>query len=248
MSLLKQQINTLKEEFLHSKSSGDSKNIIDDCEDLHKRFKPVSENLDLLISSIDVLKSLPHNAPESVLLSDELIDNCKLNIKILNKLILEWNSKKTNILQTDLVDDAYKSLYALEKELAIKVNSSWRSWIEKLEESFRVEDFLLDSQRGIPGLSDIHNKYIELRKIFRAESKNLPKNIWSIQNLERVSVDMQDLSKQMQQDLPVDIVDFFKHINNNNGQAPLSLLTPNVLDWFKEHNQLGGFTIHRKLY
>lgn len=250
MSLLKQQINTLKEEFLHSKSSGDSKKIIDDCEDLYKRFKPISESLDFLISSIDVLKSLPHDAPESVLLSSELIDNCKSNIKILNKLILEWGSKKTNMLQTNLVDDTYKSLDALEKELSIKVNSCWRSWIEKLEGSFRVEEFLLDSQRGIPGLSDIYNKYIGLRKIFRAESKKLPENIWSIQNLESVSLEMQDLSNQMQQDLPADIVDFFKHINNinNKSHAPLSLLTPNVLTWLQENDQLGQFTIHRKLY
>lgn len=247
MNKLRQQINNLNDEYSISKKSGDSKRSIDGCEDLHKRFAPIYEEIKLLSRKIKVIKSLSDN--ESVLFHTVLIDKLKESINTINSFVLEWDKKKAGTLQTNIVDDSYMALEELEKEYSSVIEEHWLKWKEELEKSFNTEEFLLESQRDIPNLSNIYNRYMVLRREFKDKSRNTPDNVFTVQNIEAIASELKVLLEQMDFDIPPDLDEFFRHINSSNkGQAPLSLLTPSVLDWLKENNQLGGFTIHRKLY
>lgn len=248
MSQLRSQIEILSNEYSISKKTGDSKNAIDGCDNLYERFIPIYKKIKLLSENIKIVKSLWGDDFNATLFSDELIDKLKKSIAILHIFTTGWDNKKSDILQENIVDDNYVALVELEKEYSSKTKEFWVKWIEALENSFNIEESMLETQRDMPNLSDTYDKYIILRKEFKDKSREIPDRVSIVDEIEDIALGLKALLEQMEFDIPPDLAEFFKHINNNKGQAPLSLLTPSVLDWLKEHDQLGGFTIHRKLY
>lgn len=249
MSQLRQQIEALNNEYLVSRNAGDSKKAIESCEDLYERFIPVYKKIQLLYKNIKVVRSLSGDDSELFLFDERLIDKLKASISMLKDFIVAWDKQKTNVLQTNIVDDNYIALEELEEEYSLKVKECWMDWIEKLEVSFKVEDFMLETQRDIPTLSDTYDRYVNLRKKFKDKTKEIPDDVFTVQNIESIASELKILLEQMKFDIPADVAEFFKHIQSSTkAQAPLSLLTPSILDWLKEENLLGGFTIHRKLY
>ena len=249
MSQLRQQIETLNNEYLVSKNAGDSKKAIESCEDLHERFIPTYKEMHQLCKNIKVVRSLSGDDSEFFLFDEELIDKLKASISMLNDFIVAWGKQKSNVLQTNIVDDNYIAFEELGKEYSLKIKDYWVGWVEKLEVSFKVEDCMLETQRDIPTLSDTYDRYIDLRKKFKDKTKEIPDDVFTVQNIENIALELKILREQMEFDIPADVAEFFKHIQSSTkSQAPLSLLTPSVLEWLKEENLLGGFTIHRKLY
>lgn len=250
MSELRQQIDALNNEYLVSRDAGDSKKAIESCEDLYERFIPTYKKMQLLYKNIKVVRSLSGDDSDFFLFDEELVDKLKASISMLQNFIVAWDKQKSNVLQTNIVDDNYIALEELEKEYSLEVKEYWIDWIEKLEVSFEVQDSLLETQRDIPTLSDTYDRYIDLRKKFKDKTKEIPDDVFTVQNIDSIASELKILFEQMEFDIPADVAEFFKHIqiSTNKAQAPLSLLTPSVLDWLKENNQLGGFTIHRKLY
>lgn len=248
MSRLRSQIDILKGEYSISRSSGNNKNNIEGCNSLYERFDPVYEKIKLLSKNVVAVRSLPGDDSNLILFSDELINKLIKTISTLKVFILEWGNKKSDILQENIVDDNSVALVDLEKEYSSKIKELWVEWIEALESSFNIDESMLETQRDMPNFSDTYYRYISLRKEFKDKSREIPDNVFKVEKIEEIASGLKALLEQMEFDIPPDLAEFFKHINNNKGQAPLSLLTPSVLDWLKEHDQLGGFTIHRKLY
>ena len=249
MSPLEQQIEALRSEQLLSQSAGQAREAIKDCEHIYERFQAIVKNLKAMEASADVLKALPEDAPESMQLSSEIQQQCSKAIVSLKTFTSIWQQKRSAALQDDALDNAHVALRDLATQLEAKVESCWRSWTAQLDNSCRVEQVMLDTQRGIPVVDQFYTEYVALRKQFLAGTKQLPENVWVIQGLEKLAASMQQMRDQMVFDLPADVILFFKQLNHpgNQGKAPLSMMTLSAFQWLQENDQLGQYIISRKI-
>lgn len=250
MSPLEQQIQALRSEQLLSQSSGKSRDAIEDCKQIYLRFQDVASRLKSRKKSADVLSALPSDAPETMQFSAETQQQCNKAIISLSAFTSVWQQKKSAALQDDSLDNAHSALVELDLEIEGKVQSCWRAWTAQLENHCRVEQIVLDAQRGIPGLDQFYTEYQALRAKLMSGTKNIPENIWVVQDLEKIAENMRQVRDQMVDDLPSEVSAFFKCLNQvgNKSQAPLSMLTIETLQWLIENEQLGQYTISRKLY
>lgn len=250
MSPLEQQIQALRSEQLLSQSSGQAREAIEDCKQIYVRFQDVAKRLKSRKVSAEVLKALPPDAPETMQFSAETQQQCNKAIISLNAFIAVWQQKKSATLQDDALDNAHSALVELGLELERKVQSCWDAWTAQLENHCRVEQVVLDAQRGIPGLDQFYTEYQGLRTKLISGTKNLPEDVWAIQDLEKIAESMRQVREQMVDDLPAEVSAFFKCLNQvgNKSQAPLSMLTIETLQWLIENKQLGQYTISRKFY
>ncbi|KFX68200.1 hypothetical protein TMS3_0120180 [Pseudomonas taeanensis MS-3] len=250
MSPLEHQIQSLRSEQQLRQSSEQSHEAIKDCKFIHARFQDIANSLKAKKHVTEVLKALPQDAPEAMQLSAETQQQCNKAITTLNVFAAVWQQKKSAALQDDALDNAHAVLEDLDSQLEKKVWSCWKAWTTQLDNSCRVEQVLLDTQRGIPGVDQFYTEYVALRAKLMAGTKILPENVWVIQDLAKLAENMRQVHEQMVFDLPVDVSNFFKYLNQsgNRAQAPLSMLTLETLQWLMENEQLGQYTVNRKLY
>lgn len=250
MITLEQQIKSLRSEHLLSKSAGQSRESIADCKHIYERFQDIASRLKALVANSAVLKALPADSPELMELSSELQEQCNKAIASLNAFISVWSQKKSAARQDDALDNAQVALEKLTTQLEEKVLSCWKAWTSHLDSLSRVEQVMLDTQRGIPGVDKFYTEYVALRKRFLAEAKQIPDTVWKIQDLNKLAVRMQELRDQMDFDLPADVGRFFNQLNQPGslGQAPLSFMTREAFQWLQEHDLLGQFTVSRKAF
>lgn len=250
MSALEQQIRNLRSEQLLSQSAGQSRESIEDCKHIYERFQDIASRLKAMVANAAVLKALPADAPELTQLSEELQEQCSKALASLKLFIGVWSQKKSAARQDDALDNAQAALEKLTTQLEEKVLSCWKAWTSQLDSRSRVEQVMLDTQRGIPGVDNFYTEYVALRKRFLAEAKQIPDTVWKIQDLNKLAARMQELRGQMDFDLPADVSLFFNKLNQPGslGQAPLSFMTQEAFRWLQEHDLLGQFTVSRKAF
>ncbi|WP_223534637.1 hypothetical protein [Pseudomonas sp. GL-B-16] len=250
MSMLEQQIQSLRSEQLLSQSAGQSRESIEDCKHIYERFQNIASSLKDMVANAAVLKALPADAPESMQLSAELQEQCgkaTISLKAFNDV---WSQKKSAARQDDALDNAQVALGKLTTALEEKVMSCWKTWVAQLDSLCRVEQVMLDTQRGIPGVDRFYAEYVALRKQFLAQAKQVPETVWSIQELKKLAERMQQVRDQMDFELPADVGLFFNQLNQlgSLGRAPLSMMTLEAFQWLQEHDLLGQFTVSRKAF
>lgn len=250
MSALEQQIRNLRSEQLLSQSAGQSRESIEDCKHIYERFQDIASSLKAMVANAAVLKALPADAPELMQLSAELQEQCSKALASLKLFIGVWSQKKSAARQDDTLNNAQVALGKLTAQLEEKVMSCWAAWTTQLDSLCRVEQVMLDTQRGIPGVERFYTEYVALRKQFLAQAKQVPETVWSIQELNKLAERMQQVRDQMDFDLPTDVGNFFNRLNQPGslGQVPLSLMTLETLQWLQEHDLLGQFTVSRKAF
>lgn len=248
MSTLEQQIESLRSEQLLSQSAGQSRESIEDCKHIYQRFQDIASSLKDLVANTAVLKALPVDAPESMQLSSDLQEQCSKAIASLKIFISVWSQKKSAARQDDALDNAQVALGKLTAQLDEKVMSCWRAWTAQLDSLCRVEQVMLDTQRGIPGVDGFYTEYVALRKQFSAQAKQIPETVWSIQELKKLAESMQHVRDQMDFDLPADVRLFFNQLNQvgSLGRAPMSMMTLEAFQWLQGHDLLGQFIVSRK--
>ena len=250
MSMLEQQIQSLRSEQLLSQSAGQSRESIEDCKHIYERFQNIASSLKDMVANAAVLKALPADAPESMQLSAELQEQCgkaTISLKAFNDV---WSQKKSAARQDDALDNAQVALGKLTTALEEKVMSCWKTWVAQLDSLCRIEQVMLDTQRGIPGVDRFYTEYVALRKQFLAQAKQVPETVWSIQELKKLAERMQQVRDQMDFELPEDVGLFFNQLNQlgSLGRAPLSMMTVEAFQWLQKHDLLGQFTVSRKAF
>lgn len=250
MIALEQQIRSLRSEQVLSQSAGQSRESIEDCKHIYERFQDIAGSLKAMSANAAVLKALPEDAPELMQLSADLQEQCSKALASLKLFIDVWSQKKSASRQDDTLNNAQVALGKLTAQLEEKVMSCWAAWTNQLDSLCRVEQVMLDTQRGIPGVERFYTEYVALRKQFLAQAKQLPETVWSIQELNKLAENMQRVRDQMDFDLPTDVGNFFNRLNQPGslGQVSLSLMTLETLQWLQEHDLLGQFTVSRKAF
>lgn len=250
MSPIEQQIRALRSEQQLSQSSERSREAIEDCKHIYARFQDIANSLKARKVTTEVLKALPQDAPETMRFSSEMLLQCGKAIMSLKEFLDVWQQKKSGALQDDALDNAHGVLAELDSQLKEKVQSCWKAWTTQLDNSCRVEQVLLDTQRGVPVVDKFYTEYVDSQIKFIAGIRRLPENVWVIQELEMLAANMRRAHERMVFDLHPDVSSFFKYLNQpgNKAQAPLSMLTPETLQWLMKNEQLGQYTISRKLY
>lgn len=250
MSVLEQQIKSLRSEQLLSQSAGQSRESIEDCKHIYERFQDIASSLKAMVANAVVLKALPADAPELMQLTSELQEQCSKALVSLKLFIDVWSQKKSAARQDDTLNNAQVALGKLTTQLEEKVLSCWKAWTSQLDSLSRVEQVMLDTQRGIPGVDKFYTEYVALRKRFLAEARQIPDTVWKIEDLNKLAARMQELRDQMDFDLSADVGRFFNQLNQPGslGQAPLYFMTQEVFQWLQEHDLLGQFTVSRKAF
>jgi hypothetical protein len=250
MSVLEQQIKLLRTEQLLSQSAEQHHEDIEDCKHIYDRLQDIASSLKSIVVNVAVLQDLPEDAPESMQLSAEMLEQRTKAIASLKIFAGVWQQKKSSAREDDALDNAHATLRELVIQLEAKVVSCWNAWTAQLESSCRVEQLMLDTQQGIPGVERFYTDYVALRKQFMVEAKQLPTNVWAIQKLEKLAANMRQVRDQMDFDLPADVGSFFNQLNQvgSLGRGPLSMMTVETFQWLQDHDLLAQFVVSRKAY
>jgi len=109
-------------------------------------------------------------------------------------------------------------------------------------------DLDLEQQENSPNLRDNASEYRKFYQKFSNELDNESPSEQTITNLHNYRNELVCLKDKMEFNQPADVVNFFKHLKQvgNNGRAPLSMLTAEVLEWMSEQDQESYFYISDK--
>jgi hypothetical protein len=246
MAMLSEQIALLDEQLQLSQQANNAMHILEEYELIRR---PLSKNYDSLKTMLDrfiVLQNLPEDAPLEIGFSEGVQEAVKSAFFALQAFTARWQSEGHESRQGNDLGIATKSLSGLISSGATEVDQCWKSWRESLERLVALEDILLESQRNIPGLEEIHKAFVKNRQEFRALVARFPTDVSDIEKLKQLSDTLQQLKVKMQFDLPDEVATFFKQLDSLSRRVSLSTMTPEVFEWLRSHKLLDAYVVSRK--
>jgi len=229
--------------------AGDENRVaIKEYEKFFEQFFPVVRKLADSCEKIKVLKNIPNDSLDREV---ELISHFKNHVvttkSVLRILAEKWLEDDYTVTQDDSFDNAIQSIKSLTKGMMELNKVAWKAWCDHLLENFNVTDAELASIEKIDRYKDIHNTFVQERMSFELKASNLPVDEVQISELESMSNRLQELIKDIDFNIPVEVKLFFDHLNSPiyGKKAALSLLTPEVMKWIEDNNEIGSFSITR---
>jgi len=246
MATLNQEISQLKEQLDLSQKSGEAQHIISEYGQIFKRLKTPSDILHSSLEQYQILKKLPHDAPIKISVSEELKEQVQISAQSLKVFVEKWEELDYSSRQIDELDNAKVSLGTFNERFGQGIKDCWLAWTEKLENACGLDDFLLESQKSIPGLEEVYLQYKDSQSNFNNLLLSIAASEDAINQLEKQSEIMIGLKGQMQFKLPDEVSAFFKQLTNNtNGQVSLSMMTLNVFEWLQKKDLLKQYVLRR---
>jgi len=122
----------------------------------------------------------------------------------------------------------------------------FQGWLDE-ELSGSLTKAQLDAQRKIANLKSYADKYAENYSILEkwAKKSSMPTREEARQLLSSSEAMGKAQEKMNFDDWPDSVRAFFTAVSNN--QAPLSMLTAEVVEWLKEHGQYDDYVVRRKV-
>ena len=159
----------------------------------------------------------------------------------------KWIEDDYKATQDDSFDNTIQSIKSLTKIIARTNKTLWESWHDNLFNSFNVTEAELSSIEKIDKYNEIYNEFVRERDSFISKRSSLPTDVYQIQDLQELSNRLKALMQDINFNIPQEVKDFFASINDavKGKKAPLSLLTPEVLKWIQDNNEISNFSITR---
>lgn len=247
MATLNEQIGLMDTQLKLNQQAGNARHILGEYETIHGQLSQVDEPLKTVYERSLVLQKLPEDAPQKMNFSEEVRAIAKSALSVLQTFTDRWNSERHEARQGNDLARATASLKSLIGLCSTQVNQCWQSWATSLETLVGLEDFLLESQKNIPGMEITYDAFVRNRNQFRELVGKFPEDADDIKDLQRISTLMQQLKDKMQFDLPVEVATFFKHLDSINRRVSLATMTPEVFEWLRSHNLLDSYVVSRKV-
>ena len=213
-----------------------------------EKFVPIIGKLDESCRKRNVLKDIPKEFLEQQLQSiNEFNEDLSSTLATLSILEEKWIEEDYKVTQDDSFDNTIQSIKGLTKSI-VEVNKTvWQTWCGHLLDSFNVTDAELNSIEKIDKYIDTYNEFVRQRTSFKSKVLNLPTEACQIKELQDISDRLLILMQGIDFNIPEEVKIFFDYINDaiKGKKAPLSLLTPEVLKWIQDNNEINSFSITR---
>ncbi|WP_068546533.1 hypothetical protein [Thalassotalea crassostreae] len=180
---------------------------------------------------------------------EEEVELNNINLSFQN-LISTWNELDYKLRQdtNNTLTTTLALLDSVINSISNKHKLLWTSWVSELKNSFEVSDVMLDTQKNIPHLSAIYSDFVKDRNQFNILSDALPESKVTIKEVKALATNLNSLYNNMEFDLPEGVQKLFNELSRgfNNAVAPLRYLTPEVISWLEENNEIDNFVVKRK--
>lgn len=240
------QINELEVEF-NKVTQGQSNAVaISNLDSVYQDMLPVLKELEVKKARREVCRNLPSEFA-LLRLDEEDLEHSKKALAAIAAFSTAWEEleNKYEISQQDVSRNTCDAIANLNASLDSTITSAYQAWISQVRDDVSVSDSDLDKQDTVPNLKKNAAKYRSLiQKMQEAFGLSNPTTA--------TIVEIRDLREQllatrdnMEFHQPDDVIKLFKHLKQigNNGRAPLSLLTDDVLKWMKTEGQESYFYV-----
>lgn len=247
MSTLVEQIKKLNNQIELSQQSDKAHHIIGEVTYIYEFLNKPQQKLSKLLKQFDALINLPDTAINEVSVTDAVKNLARSNLSILADFTNRWEVEGHLARQGNELVAVDNSLNGFAAILNDDISNCWSDWLQQLQSSIVLEDVLLETQKNIPGLESVYANYKNNKIKLGELTKNIPEDAIAIRQIALLSEEMAKQIGMMDFNLPEEVSTFFKHLNNpiHLGKVPVSMLTPEVISWLKEHKIIDQFAVER---
>ncbi|MDN3716547.1 protein DpdI [Vibrio breoganii] len=152
------------------------------------------------------------------------------------------------------LNDEENSLYEMTQAISSTANlfaenhqNIWQEWIDEQNDLANVNDVILDQQKTVHRNIALYDKYVKAKREFDRQLENFNFDQGQLLRIKNFARDCADFKSQMNTEaLPESVKRFFDKLNTTGVDAPLSLLTPEVLNWLSENDKLETLVVKQK--
>lgn len=245
---LVEQIEQINKQFELIVDGDKNRIAIDAYEHFSNTFFPVIGKFEDSCAKRTVLKNIPKEIVEQQLLPVNEFNKVLFStIGALNSLEEKWIEDDYKVTQDDSFDNTVQAMKSLTKMIVVANKEVWNTWTDYLLGSFNRTDAELKNIEKIDKYKNIYNVFIRERSLFTSKIVSLPTQVDEIKELQELSSRLQILMEDVNGNLPEEVTIFLNCIDDvvKGKKAPLSLLTPEVLKWMQDNNEMSSFAITR---
>ena len=245
MSILS-QISDLDKELTKVLQGEGNKLAIDSLSRVFDKVMPTCDELEISARERKACNKLTGEYVLTGLNSEELV-RAQSALSEVNAFIFKWNEleEKYSISQEDICGNTKDGIAEFIEALNARTKSRYQGWQDQILDEVRVSEADLELQENSPNLRENAKDYRNLHEEFvqKVESGLLTEN--TIDNLEVRRLKLIELKDKMDFNQPEDVIKLFQYLRTtgNNRQAPVHMLTKEVLEWMEEHEETGYFYI-----
>ncbi|MDC1351459.1 hypothetical protein N8265_06005 [Oceanospirillaceae bacterium] len=157
-----------------------------------------------------------------------------------------WNEHDYKTTQGDELNDLVLNFNALANQISKTNTKLWGDWLHSLQETFDVEEYRLNAQRGIASVEDRRDRFKRERENFRVLVSKIPESMSDITKIKDVAEVLSGLLGLMDHNEPEDVKAFFDALDNPPYGAVIGLLTPGVIRYLEDQGGLGEYLVRRR--
>jgi chromosome segregation ATPase len=242
---LQSEVLQLREQVDAFSETSDNAEAINEYSALLGQLATLSDDLKVQVTEIRVARHVDLGGSLRNSLSESEKINFDSSEEALKKFLQHWEQQGYNARQGNWLQNLENAFKALTRNIKDTNRVSWANWIGDLRTSFAVEDYLLDAQQGLDAVEHRRDKFKTDRETFDEKAKKIPDNITAINDLSDIAKNLAALLNQMDHNVPEEVRQFFNYVSTASEGAPITLLTPEVIEYLSDNNALGNFVVKR---
>jgi len=243
MTTLKAQLAELREQYDIKRKSTDVETVLNKYGKITVNFSPLAKTARTLAQRFETLSGLPDDVPRDVVLTTDELEKLTAAQQHLKDFIALLAEKGENAGETNELGKAEKAIKGSCTTLMGKIGDTWNSFIAHQVSLAMQDEALLEQPRLLQ--PDVYDRYCEQEKTFREAIKAQPDSDAVPQHIMATAKKLAAIKNEMRLDAPDDVMAFFAALNSSQ-QAPLTLLTPTVLEWITAHDMQSKLVVKRK--
>jgi hypothetical protein len=227
--------------------SGESNILaINNLDSLFDKIIPTCDQLERSVEERLACNNLTQGFAISELTIEEL-ELARSALSRVDDFLSRWYEleEKHGINQEDIRSHTKDGMSRFIKALSDRTVSEYKRWKTQLLNEVHVSDADLEFQENAPDSQENAKNYKRLRELFvqKIDSEILTTD--TIESLTNSHIELLKLKDNMVFDYPEDVIKLFNQLNSigSQGQAPIRMLTKEVLEWMEAHEQTSHFYV-----
>ena len=242
---LQSEILELKSQLEAFKLTSENANAIKGYQEILKQLTDLPSELKSNVQKALIVRHANLKSRLSNKLTETELEHFDTTTKSLKLFIKHWEAEDYNARQGDFLENLGIAVKSLTNNMKETNWGLWANWTDELRASFAVEEYLLDAQQGLDAVEERRKEFKSKRDIFEEKSKSIPDDIAAIEEIRGLVEFLKGLMSQMNHEIPEEVKQFFASMSGFGGGAPISLLTPSVIEYLRANKALDNFVVQR---
>lgn len=221
-----------------------SQQIRDDYLNLSTRLTQAGDRLQQVLTRYQVLRKNVRQDDQQVILLPLAPETVQMTIFLLKEFRQVLAEKHEQARQDDSLPKLTESLGTLTDEIKLHIASVWKQYIADLSKQWYVKLDLLQVQLLIADNQATHAQYVSFKEQFEQLSSKAHQSQEAFNTLHLVHSKLVTLRQNMKLDIPPEVNEFLIDAARQRGTS-IEKLTPTVLDWLTNHDDVAAYRIKR---